>query len=393
MTTFGIIRSSIAQIKTMQKTAKKVTIIGRITAAVALGLLISYTTYPGIKQAVAQATCSSISECNDQIKANNAAVADLRNQAVSYQDAVTRLQSQINIVQAQIAESKRQQAELEAKIAEAQQQLDHQKAVLGAVIKTMYIDSPLSEIEVMASSMSLSDAVDKEEYRRQMQNQVEDTMAKITQLQSQLATQKSQVQTLLAQQQSQASQLAADRAQQAQLLSYNQSQQASYNQQTAANQSRLAALIAAQRSANTSSSGGYYFIRFPGGAGSFDPGAYPYRNAGFSMSTAPGCNDNDGPDRWGYCTRQCVSYAAWAVEASGRRAPMYWGNAKNWDDRARAAGIPVYNTPQPGDIAVSNSGTWGHVAYVEDVSGDSIYVSQYNQALDGRFSYQWRKWQ
>lgn len=71
---------------------------------------------------------------------------------------------------------------------------------------------------------------------------------------------------------------------------------------------------------------------------------------------------------------------------------MYWGNAKNWDDRARAASIPVYNTPEVGDIAVSNKGTWGHVMYVEAVSGDRIYVSQYNAQLDGELSYQWRDW-
>ena len=112
------------------------------------------------------------------------------------------------------------------------------------------------------------------------------------------------------------------------------------------------------------------------------------------MSTAPGCVDNDGPDKWGYCMRQCVSYAAWAVERSGRTAPRYYGNAKDWVSAARNDGIPVYTSnPQPGDVAISTAGTWGHAMYVEQVSGNQIYVSQYNQQLNGQYSTQWRTWQ
>ena len=111
------------------------------------------------------------------------------------------------------------------------------------------------------------------------------------------------------------------------------------------------------------------------------------------MSTAPGCVDNDGPDRWGYCTRQCVSYAAWAVERSGRNAPMYYGNAKDWVWAAQRDGVPVYTSnPQPGDVAISTAGTWGHAMYVESVSGSQIYISQYNAQLQGEYTTQWRNW-
>lgn len=377
----------------MQKTTKKVTITGRIFAAVALGLLISYTTFPGVKKAWAAATCSTISECTSQINASNSAVSGLKSQAVNYQDAVTRLQSEINSVQGQISVNQAEQARLEKAIAEAQAQIDYQKAVLGADLRTMYIEGQMTPIEALATSNSLSDYVDKEEYRRAVQNSIQVTLDKIAKMQAELNSQKVRVGTLLAEQRVQAAQLAGARNEQASLLSLNKSQQAAYNAQTSQNQAKLNALIAAQRAANSSTSTGTYaFIRFPGAARDFNPGAYPYANSGFSMSTAPGCNDNDGPDKWGYCTRQCVSYTAWAVEASGRTAPRYWGNAKNWDDRARSAGIPVYGYPEVGDIAISNSGTWGHSMYVEAVSGDRIYVSQYNAQLDGRLSYQWRSW-
>ena len=71
----------------------------------------------------------------------------------------------------------------------------------------------------------------------------------------------------------------------------------------------------------------------------------------------------------------------------------YWGgrgNANQWDDNARAAGIPVTSNPAPNTVAVSNGGTWGHVMWVEQVAGDgSIYVSDYNQQLDGNYRAYW----
>lgn len=377
----------------MQKTTRNVTVTGKILAAVALGLLISYSTFPGVKKVWAAATCSTIADCTDQINANKNAVNDLKNQAVSYQDAISRLQSQINMLQGAISANQAEQARLEQDIAKAQRDIDYQKSVLAADIRTMYIQGQMTPIEALATSNNLSDYVDREEYRRAMQNSLQTSLDKIAKLQADLNSQKERVVSLLADQRSQSAQLRATRNEQNNMLALNKSQQASYNAQTAQNQAKLDALIAAQRAANNAASAGTYsFVRFPGAINDFSPGAYPYADAGFSMSTAPGCNDNDGPDPWGYCTRQCVSYAAWAVKASGRTAPMFWGNAKNWDDRARAAGIPVYSYPEVGDIAVSNRGQWGHVMYVEAVNGNSIYVSQYNAQLDGHLSYQWRDW-
>ncbi len=108
--------------------------------------------------------------------------------------------------------------------------------------------------------------------------------------------------------------------------------------------------------------------------------AYPWANVGFP---------NRSPDPWGMYKRQCVSYAAWKVYASGRYMP-YWGgrgNAYQWDDNARVAGIPVDRTPRAGDVAVRNGGGYGHVMYVETVHEDgSITVSQYNRHFNGRYS-------
>jgi surface antigen len=108
--------------------------------------------------------------------------------------------------------------------------------------------------------------------------------------------------------------------------------------------------------------------------------SYPWANAPFPNSIA---------DPWGMYERQCVSYTAWKVASSGRHMPSWGGHgsAKLWDDNARAEGIPVDTTPRVGDVAISNSGSYGHSMYVEAVNGDgTISVSQYNANLDGRYS-------
>lgn len=334
-----------------------------------------------------------IRQLQQQNANNKNVVAQLQNQAVSYKDAITRLQSQINILQGQIDTNIAKQAELQATIEANQRELERQRSILGENIRVMYVEGRISTIEMLATSKNLSDFVDKEEYRTAIKNKIQNTLKKIADLQNQLKEQKLQVERLLAEQQAQQAQLTGARAEQARMLNYNQSQQSTYNQQTKANQAKIDRLIAEQARA-IDMSASYYFLRFPGDVNDAFGDDYPYANSGFSMSTAPGCNDNDGPDRWGYCTRQCVSWTAWAVERSGRHAPKYYGDAKNWVAAAKRDGVFITtSSPQAGDVAISTAGRWGHAMYVEKVDGDRIYVSQYNRNLTGRYSTEWRTFQ
>jgi peptidoglycan hydrolase CwlO-like protein len=337
---------------------------------------------------------------DDQIRAlqaensrNRSAVADLKATARSYQDAIAQLEAQISQLQAQIDENVAQQQQLQAQIDENERELARQRALLGADIRAMYTDGDVSTIEMLATSKDLSEFVDKETYRTSVQQKIQETLKKIAKLQAELTTQKEVVETLLRQQQEQQASLNASQAEQSRMLALNKQQQSEFNKATSANQARIDDLVAQQRRANEGTPGGYYFIRFPGGVQGHDVGVddYPYRDEGFSMQLGP-CSHSDSwpdyPDRWGYCTRQCVSYTAWAVERSGRTAPKYYGSAKNWIYAAPASWI--HRDPQPGDVAITTAGTWGHAMYVEQVDGDRIYVSQYNQQLTGRYSTQWR---
>lgn len=51
-----------------------------------------------------------------------------------------------------------------------------------------------------------------------------------------------------------------------------------------------------------------------------------------------------------------------------------WGNAKTWYNSAKGAGFKVGSEPKGNSIVVGNITEYGHVAYVEKVSGNYIYV-------------------
>lgn len=364
-----------------------------VLATIAVSLVVGGS-FPAVRDTVLADDCHTIADCQWQIANNNNSIAELKNQAISFQDAVDRLNGQIGALQAQIDASTAEQRSLQQQIEEGQAKLDKQREYLGQSVKGMYVKGELTTVEMLATSKNISDFVDGETYRAAVQTKIQKTVQSITKLQNELKVKKTKIEELLAQQQKQQAELNSARAEQASMLAYNQAQQNAYNAQTSANQARLDDLIAAQRRANSNNlTGSAFFIRFPGAVQSFNTAAYPYANAGFNMSTAPGCGSvgppygqRDAYDSWGYCTRQCVSYAAWAVEASGRSAPMYYGHAKNWIYAADNAGIPVYTSnPKVGDVLITTGGTWGHAMYVVEVGAGQVRVAEYNANLTGAY--------
>lgn len=302
-------------------------------------------------------------------------------EAGSLAEAVDKLQGEINASQAQINRFESQIDELKKQITEAEIELAKQKKVLGVSIRTMYVEGDISTVEMLATSKDLSDFFDKQQYRESVQNKIKVTLDKITELKLELNSKKEQVQKSLEAQQQLRNQLASQKAEKNRVLGLNQSQQQDLESKIKANSTKIAELRKQQIAANA---------RFAGGGSMADSSGYPWANyrAG-SWTHAGSCYYGDDIDDWGMCYRQCVSYVAWKVANSGRFMP-HWGgrgNANLWDDNARGAGIPVNSTPAPGAVAVSNSGQWGHVMYVESVNGNgTINISQYNVGLDGKYS-------
>jgi len=96
-------------------------------------------------------------------------------------------------------------------------------------------------------------------------------------------------------------------------------------------------------------------------------------------------------DSWGMYNRECVSYTAWKVYQTFGNMPNWGGvgNANQWLADARRAGIATGSTPQVHSVAISMHGYYGHAMWVEQVSGNMIYVSQYNYDLHGNYSEMW----
>lgn len=353
----------------------------RIPALALVALVVTGGVFGALVHAdTLQQQIDSLSAQNAQ---NQGALNSLQVQAASYQDAINQLQVQISAIQAAIAASQAKQADLENQIQVAQAKLDFQKKALAQDLKAIYVGGQMSTVEMLASSKSLSDFIDAATYRNAIQNKIQSTLDQIAALQNQLREQKAQVEALLADQKTQESQLSSAQAQQQQLLAMNEGQQASYNQQIASNSAKIADLRRQQALLNSS----YNIGNFHG-----DPS-----NGGYPSAWANAPQDSMIDD-WGMYNRECVSYTAYRVHQdylAGRdsRDMPWWGgvgNANQWDDNARAAGIPVDTNPTPGSIAISNAGYWGHAMYVEAVNGNEIYVQQYNQQLTGQYSEGWR---
>lgn len=325
-------------------------------AVIGVALLISGSITSTV---VADQYDQKISQLQSQNNNLEAQTNVLASEAVGYQAMIDNLAAEISNLEAQIRVNDTKRRELEAEIA-------RHKDVLGQNIRAMYVEGQMSTFEVLASSNDLGSFVDKQQYRNTVKDKITQSINTINEL-------KGKLEKVIADQRSAQSRLDSQRAEQGRLLALNQSQRAALDAEIKNNSSQIAKLRSEQAAANARLFGN-------GLRNVADSSGYPWANVPFP---------NELSDPWGMYKRQCVSYTAWKVAHSGRYMP-YWGgrgNANQWDDNARAAGISVDRSPRVGDVAISNSGTYGHAMYVEAVNGDgTIYVSQYNAGWTGRYS-------
>lgn len=347
------------------------------TGLLAAGVLVGAFVVPPIVQAATYQ--QQIDALNAQNSDKRGDLNNLGSEAANLQDAIARLNGEIANLQTQIAASEAKRLETVAKIAEAEAELARQKTSLGESLKAMYVDGQMSSLEQLATSKDLSEFADQEQYQLSAQNKIQKTLATIKSLQAKLATEKLNLERMIANLQDMRNRVAVQQAEQVRLLSLNQAQQSELDGQIKANSSKIANLRQQQAAENAR------LFASSGGAGRGIPGGggYPWGYVSYPSSQV---------DPWGMYKRECVSYTAWKVASSGKYMP-YWGgrgNAKQWDDNARAAGMKVTTAPAAQTVAVSNAGTWGHVMWVESVSGDgSILVSDYNQQFDGNYRSYW----
>ena len=92
------------------------------------------------------------------------------------------------------------------------------------------------------------------------------------------------------------------------------------------------------------------------------------------------CCDNGGNCTWYAWEMMCCNWGY---------GPGNWGNANTWASNAASQGHPISGEPIVGAIASSTKGTYGHVAYVVAVNGDTVVVHEENCC--GSCNYGWRE--
>lgn len=324
-----------------------------------------------------------------QINGYESEAGQLSQQADTLQNKLSVLANEKATIQAQIDLSQTQYDKLKKEIKQNEEKIAENKVALGETIATMYVDDSISPLEMLASSSSIGDYVDKQEYRSTVRDNLNKTIKDIKILKKKLEEQKLAVERELKNQQNQRDLLAQKEAEQDKLLKETRGKEANYRKIADEKRAQLSAVQAAQARANCQASGGNW---------SDGSCVFPVSAGGGAMNGTPGGGGYPGMwaiapmnayvDDWGLYSRQCVSYTAWKVASTGRFVPHFggMGNANQWPSTVAAYGIGSGSTPKAGSVAMMNVGVYGHTMYVESVNGDgTITVSDYNLAWDGLY--------
>lgn len=313
-------------------------------------------------------------ELQAQIDANNAEAKRLAGEADSLKKTIAEYDNQLAGIEAQISLITIKIQQLDEDLKKAQSELDRQKELLKASITALYKKGGASTVELLVGSDSFSAFINDQTYLERLKTGIQDSAEKVIALKQQIQAQQVEQKDLLAQQEEAKKAAANARAERQAILDKTQGEEARYKAVAAdiakQQQALLAEIVARSRVLTNVGTGAYPWANYREG----------------SWTHAGSCTYGDDIDNWGYCYRQCVSYVAWKLYATGREVPGWYGNAADWMWRT-----PLSKRGYEARVgAVAVWGGWeGHVAYVEEVySNGQIRVSEYNAvpALQGRYS-------
>lgn len=312
---------------------------------------------------------SQIAALEKEISQYDQQAKKLGKKAVTLESQLAKLNNQRDRLQAQIDKNQLKHDKLVDKIAQAEDDIQSNKQALGITLRDYYLEGETSTLELLASSDNIAEFVDKQAYRESIQKSLSQTVKKIEALKQQLEEDKQEVKVVLDDMNKQKKALVAKENEKQQLISETRGRESAFRKLIKKQNSQISKLRAQQVAAMNAANG-------PGRwAGS---SAYPWPNA--SMNYNDYCvypDGSSGSDDWGYCYRQCTSYVAWKLASDGRGNSNFsgLGNAANWGSSGR--GVSARNVAA-GDIIIWYVGYYGHVMYVDSVSGQTVNFSEYN---------------
>ena len=115
-----------------------------------------------------------IDKLNAGIEENQKKISELSEQGDTLANKLEEIRLETANLQAKIDSNEAKNASLAAQIKEAEVKLDKNKEVLAKSIRKLYIEGDISSLEILASSKSLSDYVDRQEYRDRVKNKISD---------------------------------------------------------------------------------------------------------------------------------------------------------------------------------------------------------------------------
>lgn len=320
-----------------------------------------------------------IAELQQKIDGYQKEAARLRGETVTLQNTIGELEAQKSALQIQINLSQAKYDQLLKDIETNQKKLDKQKRVYAQRVADLSANTQLSPIMLLAGSNSIGDFIRSDAYQSSIQSQIQQAIKQVKTIKQQLALQKQEVEGVLADQKKQHEQLAAKEAEQANILAQTQGSEQEFQNMISQSSAQVASLRAAQAAAMRTSSGSEGIV--------YGSSSYPWMDS--TMAYNDYCQYFSGgsaADPWGYCKRQCVSYVAWKLntDGMGNRGYSGLGNANNWS--SGGSYVPMGDL-QRGDVIIWYVGGYGHVMYVEYVSGGTVGISQMNVPYDsGQYS-------
>lgn len=315
-----------------------------------------------------------------EVSQYQAQASSLQNKASSLQEELSRLGADKVVIQGQIDLSQAKYDQLQQQINQTTQKIQANKDALGVTIADLYVDGKITPLEMIASSKSVSDYLDKQEYRNSVRDQLTQTIKTIKNLKAQLDEQQIAINRTLTDGKNARESLISKETEQQTLLAQTNGQEAAYQQLSTDKQNEANRLVKEQIASNMSAArrgNSQTLVSDVAGGGGY-PGAW---------GNAP---QDTVIDDWALFNRECVSYVAWKIASTGRFVPYFngQGNANQWESYVAKYGIKSGTTPVVGSAAVLYGGAYGHVMYVEAVSDDKsrISVSEYNYGWSGLYS-------
>ncbi len=304
----------------------------------------------------------------------------LSDKADSLQKEIDALNNQKKVIQKRIALKEAEHKRLEVRIAENEQKILNTQDVLGETIAELYLSGDITPLEMLASSQSIAEYVDKETYQNSIRDNLVIAIATIKRVKAELEQQKKDVERVIAEQEFARDALVAKENERLALVNETRGQESAYNKLVGERERQKLKLQKEQQEAIEAA------LQAAGGLANILPGdpnkgGYPWESGCWvdAWAWSHGGVNGDGSDPLGYGCRQCVSYTAWKVGQRTGQFPYYWGNANMWPASASAAGFTTGSTPAENSVGVISAGQYGHVVWVEKVNGDgTINVSQYN---------------